>query len=169
MRPSIKPLPLKWALDQSSPNYQILVLKKKAGVDFNQFLMLSAISHSPLKLFKVQTSKAYGKVGRPRPPQPPRFRWPCTLTDQNGNQKWKSLTIECCRRVNQRGKYINGHQFWNCGQVSVRSIRWSENPDHWKLTNEWVCLNPQRMCELWRKFAMLALSRSGNMDQRRYP
>ena len=45
------------------PNYQILVLKKKAGVDFHQFLVLSAISHSPLKLFKVQSSKAYRKSG----------------------------------------------------------------------------------------------------------
>ena len=55
---------LKRPLDRSSPNYQIsLVLKKKAGVDFHQFLVLSAISHSPLKLFKVQSSKAYGKSG----------------------------------------------------------------------------------------------------------
>ena len=44
---------MKRALDRSSSHYQILVLKKKAGVDFHQFLVLSAISHSPLKLFKV--------------------------------------------------------------------------------------------------------------------
>lgn len=30
-------------------------------MDFLQFLVLSAISHSPLKLFEVQSSKAYGK------------------------------------------------------------------------------------------------------------
>ena len=63
MRPSTKPLPLKGALDRSSQNYQILIFMKKAGVDFHQFLVLSAISHSPLKLFKVQSSKAYGKSG----------------------------------------------------------------------------------------------------------
>ena len=63
MRPSFKPLLLKRALDRSSLNYQIFVLKKKAGMDFNWFLVLSAISHSPLKLFKVQSSKAYGKGG----------------------------------------------------------------------------------------------------------
>ena len=28
-----------------------------------EFLVLSAISHSPFKLFKVQSSKAYGKSG----------------------------------------------------------------------------------------------------------
>ena len=32
-------------------------------MDFHQFLVLSAISHSPLKLFKVQSSKAYRKSG----------------------------------------------------------------------------------------------------------
>ena len=50
-------------LDLSSLNYQILVLKKKAGVDFHQFLVLSATSHSALKLFKGQSSKAYRKSG----------------------------------------------------------------------------------------------------------
>ena len=50
---------------QSVPNIcsKQLHTERWSGVDFHQFLVLSAITHFPLKLFKVQSSKAYGKSG----------------------------------------------------------------------------------------------------------
>ena len=50
---------------QSVPNIcsKQLHTERWSGVDFHQFLVLSAITHFPLKLFKVQSSKGYGKSG----------------------------------------------------------------------------------------------------------
>ena len=62
MQTSVKPLLLKQALDRLSPNYQILDLKK-AGVDFYQFLVLSAISHSSFKLLRFKVQRLTEKVG----------------------------------------------------------------------------------------------------------